>query len=285
MWGAMVFIFFTGYMFSRIQGNSSVQTGANPSQGLLTDQSSSLLDPDWSGREGSKFVYFPNLEGTLAVFATKNTSIAMVNGKEIRVGDHIILDDSRGEVSEIHPDRLILRTSSGTMQFLFPDHIMMGQETYGIGEVVIYPEPGNLMPILQTLCAEKNLKLAGSPVKHSISGRFDSINSLLDACSYFGIKIDKNLLVVPEASEPRSYISYEGFWSQPKGSIAELAELYGYHLPYQIKTESLSSKESWAINFGLQFDEFCEFFKLSTEIQGRYLIVKGGNHENGKNGS
>lgn len=283
---AAILIFCAGFFASQLtQGPaSSAQADANPSQGMLIDEGNELLRYRELSEGKGKLLYFPNLEGTLAVFASKKQSFAIVDGQEVTVGDYIILDDKRGMVSEIHPSRLILRTESGTVQFSFPNHVMLGMETFAEGEIVVYPKPGNLMPILRSLCLSNGWKLAGSPTRHTISGRFESVESFLKACKHFGITFEDNLLVVPESSEPKSFISFNGFWVQPSGTLSQLVKLYGHHLPYKAKPEGISSSERWVINYGLQFDEFCEFFELSTELRGNDLIVKGGNDENGKAG-
>jgi hypothetical protein len=234
-----------------------------------------------SGSTGLKISYFPNLEGTLAIFATGENPFAIIDGKEVRLNDLVVIDDTKGFISEIHWDRIALRTDSGTIQFLFPSLVMMGQPTFGKSEIVIYPERGNLPTVLRGFCKQNQWELSGFRGNHTISGKFCSLESFLIACRRLGVDVNRTRVMMPEAREPNAFISFDGFWYEPNGTLTSLIRQYESHLPFKVRLENVSSKQRWVINYGLQFKEFCEFFSLETEIRGEYLIVKGGNDENG----
>ncbi len=274
----VLLVFSAGYSVQRIM-TPKTAVGA-----LFDDTATSTRQRALSEHQGSEPLIFPNLDQTQAVFADGDLPFALVASRELTIGAAIVLEDTSGVVSEIHPGRLVLDTDKGSMQFPFPALYTLGQETLGEGKVAIYPERKNLDRLLDAYCRVHGLKKSGRRSFDSISGRFASEQAFKDGCRALGAEISVDRVVYHDSGLPRVFISFDGLWHQPYGTLTDLVELYAQHLSLEVKQVDIPADQKWVINYGLQFEEFCAFFDLQTEIRGPYLIVKGDSYESEKLG-
>jgi len=146
---------------------------------------------------------------------------------------------------------------------------------------VIYPSPANLNSILSSFATMNGWVFTSGKNQHSISGKFESIDAFMSACRYFGVIFQSGKIRSPDADKPKSYISFGGIWNEPSGTLPSLIELYAEHLSMPVNLEGSFSKQRWVLNYGLQFDEFCDYFNLKTEVREDHIIVQGGLNEKG----
>ncbi len=270
----ILLVFSAGYLAHRAMTTPKTAVGA-----LSTDSAASKRLRALSEHQGTEPLIFPNLDRTQAVFADGDQPFALVADQALKIGAAIVLEDASGVVNEIHPGRLVLETDKGSMQFPFPALYTMGQETLGEGNIAIYSERNNLGKVLEAFCHAHGLKWVGKSANGSICGRFASEQAFMEGCQALGASFYSDRVDYRGSGLARVFISFDGLWHQPNGSLTDLVELYAQHLPLEVKQLGVPADQNWVINYGLQFEEFCAFFDLQTEIRGPYLIVKGDSHE------
>lgn len=276
---AIVLLVFTAGYFAQSLMTPTTAVGA-----LFGDATTFKRQRALSEHQGTEPMIFPNLDQTQAVFADGQQRFVLVADRELTIGTAIVLEDASGVVSEIHPGRLVLDTDKGSTQFPFPALYTMGQETLGEGKIAIYPERNNLDKLLDAYCRVHGLKKVGRRSFDSISGRFASEQAFKNACRALGSEIFADRVVSHGSGLPRVFISFDGLWHQPYGTLTDLVGFYAQHLSLEVKQVDVPADQRWVLNYGLQFEEFCAFFDLKTEIRGPYLIVKGDSHESEKIG-